>query len=183
MNRKHCDPVPFEIAVSIASIVSGCAGAVALYRTYAPVSIAKSHRRTIQIFNRSLADLGQLQSAIDAMRKSIAIGREVGPQPLWLGSRVFVPPAYFKEYAANADRAMAVLRRILRSTHSLERTISVLPYATPPDVRRIAELQLQIEDLLHSRTESGNAVLNRIGAVVTEVRGLVGELRRELEGR
>lgn len=182
LKEKYYDPVPFDVAVSIASIVGGFAGAVGLYKTYAPVSFAKSHRQTIEILDRTLADLAEIQAAIGGMQRAIAIGLEAGPRPFWLGSQVFLPPKYFTEYAANTDRVMAVLRRILRSTYKLERRISILPYARPPEVQGVVELQLQIEDILRIRGESAAVVLNRIEAVVTKARVLVEDLRRELGG-
>jgi hypothetical protein len=116
------------------------------------------------------------------MEEAVETGIEAGPQPFWLGSRVFLPPVYFTEYAKNADQVMGLLRQVLKATHQLERRISVLPYVDHTGVRDVVDLQVKIEDVLHGRGRGATETLRQVRPLVARTRSIAEELRRELEG-
>jgi hypothetical protein len=46
--RDNQDPEPFTVVVGVAGIVGGVAGAVSLYRSFAPVSLTRSLARQLR---------------------------------------------------------------------------------------------------------------------------------------
>lgn len=182
LRKQQLDPEPFTIVTGIAGIIGGFAGAVSLFRTFAPVSLKQPHRQTIAILERTIKTLTEIERAVEQMERAVATGMEVGPEPFWLGSRVFLVPAYFTEYTANADRVMRLLRQVLKATHQLERRVSILPYVDRADMRDVVDLQVKIEDVLHGRNRHATETLQHVPPIVARARSIAEELRRELQG-
>lgn len=180
--QKYYDPEPFTIVATVASILGGLNGAVSLYKNFAPTRLAASHRQTIDLLERTDKDLTEIEEAVGGMQAAIEFGLDAGTTPFWLGSQIFLPPLYFRQYAKNADRIMGILRRVLRSTHRLERRISVLPYVNKPEMREVVDLQVQIQHILANPSGPAGDLLRDIRAVVRRVRDLIEDVRRDLQG-
>jgi hypothetical protein len=181
LETRRLDPEPFTIVTGIAGIVSGFAGAVSLFKTFAPVSLKQSHRQTIAILERTIKNLADIEQAVERMERAVANGMQVGAQPIWLGSRVFLVPVDFTEYTTNADRVMRLLREVLKATHQLERRISVLPYVDHGDLREVVDLQVKIDDILRGRSRSATETLHQLPPVIGRARSIAQELQRQLQ--
>ena len=178
---RQCDPEPFTIVTGIAGIIGGLAGTVSLFKTFAPTSLKRSHRQTIEILRRIIKNLAEMEQYTEQMEKAIATGFELERPPFLLGSRVVLVPLYFSQYAASSDRVMQLLRQLVKDMHRLERRISILSYVNQPDLREVVDLQVKIDDVLHGRNRSAINTLREIRPLIANARGFVENFLRELE--
>ncbi len=178
--KRYQDPEPFTVAVSIAGIVSGLNGAVALYKQLAPVSLKASHRKAVAILEAARRNLGEIERSLEEIQELAHQAIESPRTPMSFGPRLVLVPVQFAEYVRHADTVHRRLGHVLKATHRLERLLSILPYANPADLRRVVELQLKIENLLQGRDPETRRTLIQIREIVDESRQVAEQLLMEL---
>jgi hypothetical protein len=147
------DPDPFGVAVSVASILGGLAAGISLYREFGR-SLRRSHAKAIRV-------LGSVQTTIDDIDRDVQVIRErteaavpVASVSFGPGQRLLMTPIDFREYAKATEGAISPLRKVLKATHQLERTVPELPYMRPSATRDVVDVQLRIERLLRDPNRS-----------------------------
>ncbi len=178
------DPDPFRIAVDIANIVGGLSGAIALYMTYARLSVRASHRRTIAILGRTVRIFDEIDRELQEVGRIVAAAVLVERQPTpWVGPRVLLVPVQFTEYARRTEAIFGRLRDILKATHRLERAIRFLPYIDYERTREVVDIANKADDILRAQERAPGDLLDQVHVIVGQIREVCETLLRELEGR
>ena len=107
----------------------------------------------------------------------------VAPVSFGPGQRLLMDPVDFREYAKATEGAVSRLRKVLKATHQLERTVPELPYMRPSASRDVVDVQLRIERLLRDPNRSLEQGIEELQAIVAQVRSMIDQLLAELEGR
>jgi len=179
---RRIDPEPFGIAVGVASIVGGLAGAVSLYRDFNRSWFRGSHRVALTTLRRISEVLSEMERDIADMERLTAQAFALDVQTIWLGSRVLMVPAQFTEYAKKAEGLLPKLRQVLKATHQLERRVAGLPYVHSETNRVLVDLNLRIEAVMTGRHRPAPEILGEVGTVVKQSRMVVEELLTDLGG-
>ncbi len=175
------DPDPFTIVVGIAGIVGGLAGGVNLYSRFFPASPISSHKRAKLFLKQAQADLQEMQEHSDAIDHLVADAVHVDIRPTWAAPGILMVPSQFREYSRRADRVMVLLRRLLKSTHAIEKAVRILPYVPPESVGGMVEFELKIKEVLASRHQDLRASLTGARELVQQAMGLSRDLLNKLE--
>jgi hypothetical protein len=179
---KRIDPEPFGIAVGVAGIVGGLAGAVSLYRDFSRTRFRRSHRAALATLKNVIETLAAIDQDLADMENLVAHSLSTDLQPIWLGSRVLMVPAQFADYARKAEGLLPKLRKVLKATHRLEGLAVSLPYVQSQTNRNLVDLNLKIEAVLAGRHRPPTEILSEVGEIVKQSRSVVEELFVELGG-
>jgi len=181
--RKRIDPEPIGIAVSVAGIVGGLAGAVSLYRDFNRTRFRRSHRAAVTVLNKVQPLLTGIERDLAQMEHLIDRSLSIDLQSIWLGSRVLMVPAHFSEYARIAEGLLPKLRKVLKASHRLERIAVRLPYVDSQTNRSLVNLNLKIETVMTGRHRPATEILGDVAEVVKQSRAVVQQLFAELGGQ
>ncbi len=172
------DPDPFTIAVGIAGIVGGVASAVAMYRSVAPNQSLRQ-RRNLRVTLGEVDDLLRYVETDIQLIRDLMARADLGPNRTFrLGSNAFLSPDDFDRYAQVTDNVFARLKKLLSSTHTIERAFSRIdPFPGFEPVARLDDIQGSISRLLRDERQTVEEAIDGLGSIV----GLTRQLIRDLE--
>lgn len=181
-SRAVVDPDPFTLAVGVAGIVGGLAGAVSLYRTAVRMPMRRSHREAVKTLNEAYMILDEMERRVVEMEELVRDALVLKLSPVPLGPTVALVPAQFRQYARNAEWTVSRLRQLLKATHRLERRVPLLPYVHRESTRDLINVQERIDQLLRRDDRTGGVSLEQLRHVLTGTRELVKQLLFDLTG-